>query len=537
MTVDIMNGIPEQTRVRRCWWPGLWLVAVSVLGTLGILQQEAWAFQARYIAIGKLLSVTLCLLVLWWTFWSGVPERTRKRGLFLIFALLYGWPLLFRFEGMSGDWLPHLRLRFLPVAPPVVVLGRTPPDPTQALRLDSPQDFPQWLGSARDGVLSGPRLRSDWTNDPPVVVWRRGVGAACSGFAIAGDFAVTQEQRGESECVVAYHLSSGRELWVHTDPGHYSTPTAGEGPRATPTLSSGLVYAHGALGRLNCLQLSTGASVWTRQVIGPGEQVPEWGAASSPLIIGGAVVVHGGEKSHRSLRAFRATDGTPLWEAGSRNPSYASATLAVLAGVPQILAFNDGSISSHSPADGAILWERPWGNGNVVCAAPLVVGPERVLFSSGYGVGSELLELHRTPGGSGLEVSTLWKSTRMKSKFAHLFRIGETLYGLDDGIMAAVDLRNGSLRWKEGRYGHGQGLLVGEQYALMAESGDLILMHPSPSGPGVEARLQLFHARTWNPIALAGALLLARNDTEAVCLRLPVDTPREPVVVPHLGSP
>ena len=348
----------------------------------------------------------------------------------------------------------------------------------------------------------------------------------------AGDFAVTQEQRGDQETVVAYHLASGRELWVHTDPGHYSTPTGGEGPRATPTLSLGFVYAHGALGRLNCLRLLTGGLVWTRQVIGRDEQVPEWGAASSPLVIDEKVVVHGGEKSHRSLRAFRATDGTPLWESGTHDPSYASASVAVLAGVPQILAFNDRSISGHSQADGAILWEKPWGNGNVVCAAPLIIGPERVLFSSGYGVGSELLELHQTDGGAHLRASTVWKSTRLKSKFAHLFRIGETLYGLDDGIMSAVDLRDGSQRWKEGRYGHGQGLLVGTQYLLMAESGELILMHPTPGGPSVQARLQVFNARTWNPIAAAGPLLLVRNDTEAVCLRLAVEAPPE-----HAANP
>ena len=143
-----------------------------------------------------------------------------------------------------------------------------------------------------------------------------------------------------------------------------------------------------------------------------------------------------------------------------------------------------------------------------------------------------MLELHRTDGGAHLRASTVWKSTRLKSKFAHLFRIGETLYGLDDGIMSAVDLRDGSQRWKEGRYGHGQGLLVGTQYLLMAESGELILMHPTPGGPSVQARLQVFNARTWNPIAAAGPLLLVRNDTEAVCLRLAVEAPPEHAVNP-----
>ena len=87
-------------------------------------------------------------------------------------------------------------------------------------------------------------------------------------------------------------------------------------------------------------------------------------------------------------------------------------------------------------------------------------------------------------------------------------------------MFACVDLKDGSQRWKEGRYGHGQGLLVGELYLLMAESGELVLLRPTPDAPNELARFRVFDSKTWNPMALSGSLLLARNDREAVCLRL-----------------
>ena len=87
-------------------------------------------------------------------------------------------------------------------------------------------------------------------------------------------------------------------------------------------------------------------------------------------------------------------------------------------------------------------------------------------------------------------------------------------------MFACVDLKDGSLRWKEGRYGHGQGLLVGDLYLLMAESGELILLRPTPDAPNEVARFRVFKAKTWNPLALAGDRLLVRNDLEAACLRL-----------------
>jgi outer membrane protein assembly factor BamB len=183
------------------------------------------------------------------------------------------------------------------------------------------------------------------------------------------------------------------------------------------------------------------------------------------------------------------------------------------------VAFNDGTVSGHDPATGTTLWERTWGNGNVVCATPVVVNSNHVLFSSGYGVGAELLEISQSATGK-FSAKRIWKSIRMKAKFAHLYVRDGFLYGLDDGIFACVDLADGSPRWKEGRYGHGQGLLVGNLYLLMAESGELVLMRPTPEAPNESARYRVFDAKTWNPIALSGDLLLVRNDREAACLRL-----------------
>jgi outer membrane protein assembly factor BamB len=321
---------------------------------------------------------------------------------------------------------------------------------------------------------------------------------------------------------VAYESAAGRQLWLHADKARYHTTIAGEGPRATPTILGNRVFTWGATGILNCLDLATGRRIWARNVVAEsGGKIPQWGCASSPLLVNGLVMVHGGEQAQRSLHAFRADDGLSVWSAGNRNPSYASPSFAVLAGVPQVLAFNDGSISAHEPATGATLWEIPWGNGNVVCASPVAVGENRVLFSSGYGVGAELLEIGHDVKGR-VQAERVWKSIRMKSKFAHLFVRDGCLFGLDDGIFTCVDLRDGAQRWKEGRYGHGQGLLVGDLYLLMAESGELVLMHPTPDAPNELARFRVFNSKTWNPLALSGNWLLARNDREAVCLRLKI---------------
>jgi len=113
----------------------------------------------------------------------------------------------------------------------------------------------------------------------------------------------------------------------------------------------------------------------------------------------------------------------------------------------------------------------------------------------------------------------------MKAKFTNLVLHRGFLYGLDDGIMACLDAANGEFKWKDGKYGHGQVLLVDELLLVMAEDGTVVLVDPSPDGLHELTRFTALHDKTWNPPALAGEYFLARNDKEAVCFRLPVRTP------------
>jgi outer membrane protein assembly factor BamB len=153
-------------------------------------------------------------------------------------------------------------------------------------------------------------------------------------------------------------------------------------------------------------------------------------------------------------------------------------------------------------------------------SVPLLLSSNRVLVSQGYGGGSELLQIFR--GDERWHTRRLWKSIRMKSKFGTLIQRDGFVYGLDDGALACIDASNGELKWKGDRYGHGQMILIGDILLLMAESGEIVLLEPNPKEQRELCRFKVFSAKTWNPPALAGDLLLVRNDQEAACLRLPL---------------
>jgi outer membrane protein assembly factor BamB len=500
------------------WKIGVRIALLGIVAITWVRWREEWPFQQRNLISYEIGIVTGVALSIWWLFLSHATWTLRLRVTALIIGVCVIGGSLVRITGVSGDLVPAFEWRWKKQAEQAETTAGT-----AQLTHKAQGDFPQFYGPNRNGVLAGPKLSENWSQQPPQIVWKHPIGAGWSGFAVVGDVGITQEQQGEDECVTAFDLMTGRQRWIHRDATRYNTTIGGEGPRATPTIVQQRVFTLGSTGILNCLELATGKAIWTRDVVKAVEgRIPEWGAASSPLIVNDFVIVHGGERGTHSLVALRTDNGEVVWKAG-KQPSYATPVFATLAGISQVITFHHKAVAGHDVKTGATLWERPWGTGNVLCASPVVIGDDRVLFSSGYGVGAELLKLTRE--GEGLRVESLWHSMRMKAKFAHLFVRDGCVFGLDDGILACADLQDGSKRWRDGRYGHGQGLAVGDHYLLMAESGELVLLHPTRDAPNELARFRVLNSKTWNPIALAGDLLLVRNDREEACLRMPLAPP------------
>jgi outer membrane protein assembly factor BamB len=196
--------------------------------------------------------------------------------------------------------------------------------------------------------------------------------------------------------------------------------------------------------------------------------------------------------------------------------------LAELAGRKQVLIFNQRSVAAHDPATGAVLWEHPWPGEQPNVSQPLPLSADRVLFSAGYGVGSKVFAVAQGEGGT-LRASLVWESPRLKSKFANMVLHAGSVYGLDDGVLACLDPANGERRWKDGRYGHGQLILVEDLLLVQTEEGEMVLVQPNSSALTELSRFAALDGKTWNPPALAGPVLVVRNDLEAAAYELPTD--------------
>jgi outer membrane protein assembly factor BamB len=519
---------------------GLWAVLV---------RRGTWLDgQAENLQTAVAIVATAAALAIWFLFFSRLSRRARLAGVALAAAGVVLLAALFRIRGLTGDFVPVIEPRFgrarpvaatAPAPPPTAAPAPAPAPsaapaaaagvpavpaaaaPAPAPAVDEPA-FPQYLGPSRDGTLAGPVLARDWQARPPREVWRVAVGDAWSGFAIARGVAVTQEQHGGEERVVAYDLATGRVRWSHADAARYATTIAGVGPRATPAISGSRVFTLGATGILNALELATGRVQWSRHVLEENRAVsPEWGKSSSPVVEGGRVVISVGATDGRSLVAYDARDGAPVWAAGSDRSSYSTPALLTLAGRPQLVALNASSLTGLEPATGRLLWEQPFPGGQPNVATPVATAPDRVLVSVGYGIGAKSYRIEDR--GGVYAAVPLWESPRLKSKFANVVVHDGLVYGLDDGVLTCLDPATGERRWKDGRYGHGQLLLVGDLLLVQTEEGEIVLVEPAADALRELARLPVLPGKTWNPPALAGRMLLVRNDREAAAFQLPVE--------------
>jgi outer membrane protein assembly factor BamB len=487
----------------------------------------------------------LCLAFVGWAVASRRLADGPRRATMVATILLAsgGWTVV-RTSGITGDHVMEFAWRWtktsevqlltqasdqpaaLAPAPPAAETAEKRPAaqaggepaalPTAPAPAETGAGWPGFRGPARDSVIRGVRIATDWSQSPPVERWRRPIGPGWSSFAVAGDLLYTQEQRGGDEVVACYSVTTGKPVWRHRDAARFFESNGGAGPRATPTLSDGRVYTLGATGIVNALDAGNGAVVWSRKLAtDTGAKVPIWGFASSPLVVDDVVIV----AAEGQLVAYDLASGNPRWRGPAGGAGYSSPQLLTIDGVAQILLLSGTGATSVAPANGTVLWEHRW-PGFIPIVQPAVTGDGDILISAGSGSGTRRIAVTHGPGGWSVEER--WTSKGLKPYFNDFVVHKGHAFGFDDSILACIDLKDGTRKWKGGRYGNGQLVLLPDQDLLLvlSEEGELALVAATTDQFTELARFPAIEGKTWNHPVLAGDVLLVRNGQEMAAFRL-----------------
>lgn len=532
--------LPSRWPPRRIWITLASLATAAVLVRAGLLEPIVGSIVDQ--AVRNIITLILAFsglmsLLVWFLRESGHAKPLKQMVLGGLLGAVVVAAGTLRIERVSGDLVPEFNWRWAPSRDQLLPKAERGGAAATAAWTAGEHDFPRFLGPAGDAALDAPAIAADWEAKPPREIWRRPIGAGWSGFAVCDGHAVTLEQRGDEEVIACYAVADGAAEWSVPVRGRHETVLGGVGPRSTPTIRDGVVYATGATGWLHAIEGPTGTVLWRKNVLddlgidfAAHAAAVAWGRSGSPLVTESLVIVPGGGPLAKdgggavSLVAYDRTTGATVWRGGDEQISYVSPALVAIGGRDVVLTVNEGSVAAYDPRDGRALWSFPWpghSNSDASCSQPHVLADGRIFISKGYGIGAAVFaaEAESEP----LRFKQAWAQPGLlKTKFTNVVIHDGHAYGLSDGILECVRLSDGKRAWKGGRYGQGQVLRVGEVLLVQAESGEVVAVDCGPAQHVVRGRLVALSGQTWNNPAVAGDRLLVRNGEEAACYELPL---------------
>lgn len=424
------------------------------------------------------------------------------------------------------------------------------------------EDWPQWMGPKRDGVWREDGIVEKFPESGPKVRWRQPIGPGYAGPAVVGNRlyvmdrvtdkpvlkdAYAREPMAGKERILCLDTTTGQKVWEHAYDCPYKMLSYPTGPRTTPVIENGRVYALGAMGDLLCLDASTGKVIWHKKLHEEYKSKhPVWGHSASVLIDGNKLItLAGGDGS--AVVALDKNTGKEIWKAlTSEEVGYVPPMIVEAGGTRQLIIWLSETLNSLDPETGKSYWMQPYPEDGmpqrpaVNIAQPCVVGD--VLFVSSFYHGPLAVRL----AGSKPESEVLYRGKKVpnpaRAKMLHLLMStpGEKdghLFGTGSGgEVQCVDPLTGNTLWKdqsifggkEALFGTAFFIRNGDRFFLFSDKGDLIIAELSPKGYKEISRANILQpsqsARgrevVWSHPAFASQCMFARNDKEIVCIEL-----------------
>ncbi|HEV7280888.1 MAG TPA: PQQ-binding-like beta-propeller repeat protein [Pirellulaceae bacterium] len=391
------------------------------------------------------------------------------------------------------------------------------------------REWPQFLGPNRDGISTETGLIDGWPKEGLEEVWRVDAGGiGMSGIAISGDRMLTMIQAEGQQHILCLDAETGKRIWLAPIAKEYLNPQ-GDGPRATPTVAGGQVFAYTGQGILVALRLEDGKILWSRDCVKElGGEPAEYGMACSPLVVGKHVVVTVGAPK-ATVAAYDVASGEPVWQTGEGEaPGYSSPALLDVGGQKQIVAFTGAAAHGLAPVDGKLLWSYPFKTDYACNTASPIAVDGKVFISAGENHGSALLKL--TPRADGFEAAEVWSSygpeSVLRSEWQTSVLIDGCLYGFDNvggagpvTHLTCVNASTGEQAWQEVRFGKGNLIAADGKLLISTMKGELVLVEASPKAFREIGRQKVLSPTRQAP-SIASGLVYLRDDREIVCVSL-----------------
>ena len=383
-------------------------------------------------------------------------------------------------------------------------------------------DWPQWRGPTRDGILPANGLALTMLPDQPRVVWKINSGEGLASPVVAGGTVFHFENRDGRETIAALSAADGSEQWATGLAPVFEDGQGPRGPRCTPVVDEGEVFAQCSRGTLHCLDARTGRVLWEidyaklgMTFIGEKGRVPgarRHGFTGAPLVIGEMVYAMVGGKGTGIICLNRAS-GKTVWAALDYEPGYAPPIPATLAGRQQFVCFFVEGVAGVNVRNGAELWKVPMKTdyGRHV-AAPIAHGDTVVAGSHQTG----LQGITISADGDGFKAERAWKNIEAQPNITHGVRVGGHYYGIGDPAkLVCVDIATGKMAWSDDslffpdtKRAMAAFIVMGDSILSLSSGGELCLFTASPNGFTELGRTQVCGINWCMPAYVDGKLFV-----------------------------
>lgn len=385
-------------------------------------------------------------------------------------------------------------------------------------------DWPQWRGPKRDGHSADTGLLKAWPAGGPQRVFKAsGLGSGYAAPAVVGDRIYVLGEDDTSSYLRAVDAKEGRVLWSAA----LGKPGGGKnkytGPRATPTVDQGRVFAMGQHGDVICVEAADGKEIWRWSAVNefPGATTPEWSYGESPLVDGDLLLCTPGG-TNGTLIALDKRTGKNRWisKAWTDNATYVSILPCEIGGIHQFVQLAERSVAGVGP-DGTLLWQAERVGARQIIPTPIVAG-NRVYVTSGYVIGCNSFEITRA--GDKFSARQVYANKVMVNHHGGVVLLADHLYGYSDNkgwVCQRFD--TGDLVWAEkeklrkGSISSADGMLyLREESTTTGGPSAVVLLEASPKGWSEKGRLtqpDRSAKSSWaHPVIANGRLYLRDQD-------------------------
>lgn len=388
------------------------------------------------------------------------------------------------------------------------------------------QDWTQWRGANRDGVIAGFTAPKTWPEQLKSK-WKITVGAGHASPLIVGNRVYQHSRQGENEIVSALDIESGKTLWQDSYPVAYTMNSAatghGKGPKSTPVASGGRLYTLGITGVFSCYDLAKGKLAW-RKDFGQrfGEKAPDFGTAMSPMVDRGLVILHAGGDTKGGLVALDAATGNEKWAWTGDGPGYASPIVVEIAGKRQIVTQSRQNIIGIWADNGALLWKIPFDTEYVQNIVTPVVYNDLLIFS---GINKGVFAVRIGWRDNKWVTDTVWHNKEVAMYMNSPVVSGNLLFGMshkNKGQFFCLDMANGKTLWTgDPRQGENAAMLIaGNTIFSLTNDAELIVTSATNKAATALKKYKVANSPTWAHPAISGKRILIKDENSLALLSL-----------------